>query len=435
MDADMKNAEISKQTSRPDTELPMFRQLGPRPLALHLSLAMISLANKLIGPDFAVAAAATESVRSDCTQGKLTDVELPVSVPDGFVNSRQLETRGAEGLAQLREMIRGIDQYHHHPYRRHKQDQPVVWSCGTTCLRDYSKPASGSEAGPVVLFVPSLVNRAYVLDLLPQRSMLDFLSDEGLSPFLVDWGAPSAEEREFTLADYITKRLVPMVDVLADRFAGRSVHLAGYCMGGTLAMALAACAKSKLSSLTMLAAPWDFHAELNPMARLILSNDSFWQTVLDGFGELPVDLLQAFFASLDPDLGMRKFTRFASMAKESKAAEEFVALEDWLNDGVPLARKVATECFADWYGANSPHEGRWTVANQTVRPQDIALPSFFAIPQSDKIVPAPSAMALADKMTDPVIVRPTSGHIGMVTGGNAPAQVWRPLADWIQKLA
>ena len=57
------------------------------------------------------------------------------------------------------------------------------------------------------MFVPSLVNRAYVLDLAPGRSMLRWLAERGIRPVLLDWGWPGAAERSFTLTDYVAGRL------------------------------------------------------------------------------------------------------------------------------------------------------------------------------------------------------------------------------------
>ena len=64
-----------------------------------------------------------------------------------------------------------------------------------------SRPRSGPRAargcsttarpgGAPLLAVPSLINRAYVLDLAPGRSLLRYLAAQGLRPLLVDWGAP-----------------------------------------------------------------------------------------------------------------------------------------------------------------------------------------------------------------------------------------------------
>ena len=71
-------------------------------------------------------------------------------------------------------------------------DPPELWREGTTRVLDYGDPARG---GVPLLVVPSLINRAYILDLSARSSLLRWLADQGFRPFLVDWGRPGIDER------------------------------------------------------------------------------------------------------------------------------------------------------------------------------------------------------------------------------------------------
>jgi polyhydroxyalkanoate synthase len=119
------------------------------------------------------------------------------------------------------------------------------------------------------------------------------------------------------------------------------------------------------------------------------------------------------------------------MAQDSAAALGFVALEDWLNDGVPLAIPVARECLGGWYGEDRPGRGRWRVAGKAVRPRDIRIPALVVVPAQDRIVPPATAAALADELPSAERWTPRLGHIGMIVAHDAPAAVWEPLAAWL----
>ena len=90
---------------------------------------------------------------------------------------------------------------------------------------------------------------------------------------------------------------------------------------------------------------------------------------------------------LDPLLALRKFTRFAALAEGSAAARGFVALEDWLNDGVPLALPVARECLGGWYGENAPGRGAGAVAGTAGPAGARRVPGLVVVPAQDRIVP------------------------------------------------
>jgi len=319
-----------------------------------------------------------------------------------------------------------VNAYRNHPYRRVLEDPPVIWSDGSTRLLDY-----GPVDGKPVLFVPSLINRAYILDLSERRSLLRWMAAEtGLRPLLVDWDKPGPDERRFTLTDYIAGPLEAALTQARLMSAG-PIPVVGYCMGGLLALALAARRAADISGLVLLATPWNFHAERVAQAESLARAVAAAGALLETYGELPVDIIQAMFSALDPFLVTRKFIHFSQMDMDSQSALDFVALEDWLNDGVPLSGPVAHECMGGWYGRNTPHQNIWTVGGKNIVPQDIDIPSLVLVPQQDRIVPPASANALAEALPHAECRNPRLGHIGMVAASRAKPVIWEPMADWL----
>ncbi len=389
----------------PEMPGPLLRR-GPRPLLLHLTLAMLK--------------------SRDCiaASANWTGASPPWSA------TADAALRGAlqESLRRDRALLAGIAAYRRHPWRRTLADPPTIWQEGDSRLLDYAPTAP--RRAPLLLFVPSLINRAYVLDLAAENSLLRYLAAEGTHPLLLDWGWPGAIERGFSLTDYIAGRLERALAA-----AGRPVVLVGFCMGGLLALALAQRRPDRVRALALLATPWDFHAAAPERARGLARLLPLLEPAL-GFNQtLPVDLLQTLFALLDPDAVAAKYRGFARLDPASARAQRFVALEDWLNDGVPLAAPVARETIGGWYGENLPARGRWQVAGLAVAPAALRLPSFVAVPARDRIVPPQSAFPLAEAIPGARLHEPAAGHIGMVAGAGAPLALWQPLLAWIRGLA
>lgn len=348
------------------------------------------------------------------------------SVPDEALASAVAREAGR----RFEKLISAVSRYRNAPPRRVPEPMPVVWSEGSSRLLDYAEAAAGSSAP--VLVVPSLVNRAWVLDLLPGRSFLRSLAAVGLRPFLLDWGKPGPKERAFGLHDYV-HRLERAFGRAAEASGGPPAVI-GYCMGGVLATALASRRPRDLSGLVLLATPWDFHADQLDQAQLTASCLPFFEPLLQATGELPVDALQTLFWALDPHQAVRKFLAFAALQEGSPAAERFVALEDWVNDGVPLAAPVARECLAGWYGRNEPGRCRWMVGESVVDPGRIDCPTLVVVPHRDRIVSPAAASALAAAIANSEVLRPAAGHIGMVVGGRADREVIAPVAGWLRRV-
>ena len=395
------------------------RRLTPRPLPGHLAGAMLLwlssraalTSSKLVSPlsnpgsgPLEVLAAAVERLGADQVAAAL-DRDL---------------ARRAEGF------VAGLEAYRRHPFRRAAPRAPVAWRHGPARLLDYGR----GDTGPAVLVVPSLINRYHVLDLLPEQSFLRHLAEAGLRPFVIDWGEPGPAEREFSLTGYIAGPLDRAMATVCE-LAGAPVAVIGYCMGGLLALALALRRPADTACLALLATPWDFHAERPSQARLLGELVTWLPRFLGASEPLPVSVIQTLFLTLDPFLAERKFIRFGALDPAGAAARAFVALEDWINDGVPLAHRVALECAQSWYRDNAPARGLWEVDGKLVRPDGLRCPALVVLPRRDRIVPPRSAEPLAAAIPEAEVLRPPFGHIGMMASGEAPATVWRPIAQWL----
>ena len=220
----------------------------------------------------------------------------------------------AETIRQDAALIEGIAAYRRHDWQRTLIDPPSIWSEGGTRLLDYG----GAQGGRPVLFVPSLINRAYVLDLAEGNSMLRWLARHGVRPLLLDWGWPAETERRFTLTDYVAGRMERAMTAAAHA-AGEPPVLAGYCMGGTLAVAAAQRRPDLISGLALLAAPWDFHAPDPERAIQAAQTLPLLEPALAFSHALSVDLLQSLFALLDPWGVADKYRGFARLPQDSAA--------------------------------------------------------------------------------------------------------------------
>ena len=420
---------------------PLPPRLGPRPLPLHLGTALMTWASsesawrrwKAGSPTSKPGSPDSPPPAPDAISGLLPEIAA-LEAAGGA--GRFEQALGREIARRMERLADGVLAYRQHEVHRTLENPPAVWSEGNTRLLDYGAThrIARVRRTRAVLVVPSLINRWEVLDLTAEKSLLRAMAAAGLRPYLVDWGAPNEEERKFDTTAYVA-RLERALAFVARR-ARRAPAVMGYCMGGTLTVALAARQPRRVAGLALLAAPWDFHADRSGHAFLV-SAGPLLAEVAERVGELPVDILQTLFWSLDPWLAVKKFGRFLGMDQAGANAREFVLLEDWLNDGAPLAGPVARECLVGWYGDNVPGSGRWVVGGRPIQPSRIKVPALVMIPSGDRIVPPLSAAALADPkrgLKNATRLDLPLGHIGMVVSGRARALCWTPLIDWLRDM-
>lgn len=408
---------------------PAAHRIGePSPLIFHLSVALSSYSQALL------AAPAAQSAAFPWSD------ELKPEVKELAANLNQVDVACEIG-ARLRATVRGLEIWQSHPYRRVVDEPPVVWSSGSTRLLDYGQvPEAADPDGLPVLVVPSLINRAYILDLAPGRSMLRWMASVGLRPLLLDWGTPGRAEMGFNLDDYGTNRLVPALRFIAAT-GGRPVSVLGYCMGGTLAAGLAARLPEEVSRLVTIGAPWAFQSTegiSGTIRAMIRANGqdravSLLRGLADAFGLVPVSLFQLLFALVNPMQAALKFQKLAQLDQNGQKARLFVALEDWLADGVPMAGPAAEDLLVGWHIRNETEKRKWQFLGGTVDPGQIHTPVLAFCGRKDSIAPPALSMALPASIPGAKVLTPATGHVGMVVSNAARNAVWRPLAEFLQK--
>jgi polyhydroxyalkanoate synthase len=259
-----------------------------------------------------------------------------------------------------------------------------------------------------------------VLDLAEGNSLLRWLAEQGVRPLLVDWGSPGAADRDLSIAGHVEKLLLPLIDAI-----GGPVTLAGYCLGGTMGVAAAALRPDVVRGVALLATPWRFAGFPDDARQALARMWAQTQGAAEALGVLPMEVLQANFWQMEPARTVTKFERFASMDPDSAAARAFVILEDWANDGPPLTRGAARELLVDFFGADLPGTGAWQVGGRAITASAIRCPVLDIVSTTDRIVPAATAIGCGERLTLDL------GHVGMIVGGRARAQLWQPLARWL----
>ncbi len=344
-----------------------------------------------------------------------------------FLQPEFLQSLGDKAFANSAGFMQGMQAYLNSDYVRVDPNYKVIWKNGSARLLDLDPK---NTDGLAILMVPSLINKSHVLDLTPENSFAQYLKSQGFRPLILDWGTPGEDEKDFGTAEYMTTYALHALQTLREKHDG-PIALLGYCMGGIFTVAMTQLAQLYVDALILLATPWDFSAEdtprvlLNPGTQTMLAN---WINTQNPVQPL---VTQTLFHLIDPWRVQEKYSRYPSLNDAEK--QHFLAIEQWVNDGVPLTQSVARECFVDWPQQNILATHKWKVGRKWIEPGSITCPTLAVIPTKDNIVPVGVAEPLTKIIPRCDVLKPEAGHVSMVVGKNAKAVLWKPLVAWLNE--
>ena len=298
-------------------------------------------------------------------------------------------------------------------------------------LLEYTLPGPRTHRAPL-LFVPSLVNRHYILDLIPERSVIGYMQHKGFKSYLLDWGVPGFEDRKTSLADYIVDRLDWMVGHII-REEGMAPTLVGYCMGGSMVLDYAALYPEKVRNIVLLATPVDFSKA--GKLQMWANRDYFdLDRFVDASGLIPPDVLNQAFTMLKPSWQYRNLYSLVKFGWNDEFLKGFMAISKWVNDPVPVAGEAFREYVQDYYRDNRMVEGSLKLRGSRLDFTGYSGPVLNIIAEKDHIVPPESSRAIELVLTGSNDLETKTlpvGHIGLSVGQGAFSLVWKHIAAWL----
>jgi polyhydroxyalkanoate synthase len=309
----------------------------------------------------------------------------------------------------------------------------VVLEIGTLSLRRYRSGAV-TRGLPPVLFCYALINRPYILDLQPDKSVVRRYLDAGFDVYLIDWGIPAHADRKLTLEHYVENLLASVVEFILRQRDTRRLHLLGYCMGGTLSVLYTALHPRQIQTLTLLAAPLDFGGReslLNAWADpRYFDVDAF----VDAFGNCPGPFLQLCFLGTKPIQNLlTKGLSLYEQLEDPQFVSNYFAMERWVNDNIPVAGETFREFVKKLYQGNQLVRGEFQLGAERVDLAQITCPLLLLTAQNDHLVPANSTLSIRSLAgsRDVKALAIAAGHVGLVVGGKAHATLWPQAVRWL----
>ena len=321
----------------------------------------------------------------------------------------------------------------------------IVYREGKLTLRHYFPKRDGPFTNPLLnrqfptplLMVYALVNRPYILDLLPGRSVVEYFLNSGIDVYLVDWGVPDDEDCDLGLKDYINGYLNRCVGQVKTLTGSSKISLFGYCQGGTFATIYTALYPEDVKNLVLLAAPIDFKTEglLNLWSRKEYFD---LDKLVDVYGNIPASIINGAFAMLRPVQNfMDKYVQFGWDIMEGKTNEEsiehFMAMEKWLSEGIPQAGEAFREFIKDLYQDNLLIQNRMKVGEKAVDLKKISCSLMNILAAKDHIIPPESGEPLNRVVAsnDKEVINFPSGHVGLSVGKRAQTDLWPKVINWV----
>jgi polyhydroxyalkanoate synthase len=278
-----------------------------------------------------------------------------------------------------------------------------------------------------LLFCPPWINKYYIMDLAPGKSLIEWAVKHGHTCFAISYRNPDASMRDLSFADYLRQGPLDAIRVVREITGAPEVNTVSVCLGGTLtAIGLAynaAIGDTSVKSATLLNTHTDFTVP----------------------GSLGVFTDEATIAGLEAQMAKQGYLDSDKMAHTFDAlrANDLVfqyVVNNWLlgnkppgfdllvwnKDSTRMPAKMHSEYLRSCYLNNEFARGEFEIDGHKLDPADVKVDTYVLSAVDDHIVPWVSGYKTTQLLGGQNrFVLSTSGHIaGIVNPPGPKAKHW-----------
>jgi polyhydroxyalkanoate synthase len=291
----------------------------------------------------------------------------------------------------------------------------VIYQNDIMQLIQYAPTTEKVHVRPL-LIVPPWINKFYILDLGPEKSLIRYVVSKGFTVFVVSWVNPDERHARKTFEDYMREGILAATDAVQRETEADKVNVVGYCVGGTLLGTtlayLAARGEEPFSSATFLAAQVDFTNAGDLMVFIDEAQLKALEEMMAERGYLDAGRMATVFNMLRPkDLIWPYVINNYLLGKKPLPFD----LLFWNQDSTRLPETNHKFYLREFYQENKLARGRMVIGSHTLDLGAVKLPIYELCAKEDHIAPAKSVFIGSRLFGGPVTyVVAGSGHIAGV---------------------
>jgi polyhydroxyalkanoate synthase len=284
------------------------------------------------------------------------------------------------------------------------------------------------------LFVVAPTNKAYILDLAPGQSLIEFLLGRGYDVYLIDWNPPTDDERDLKIDNYVLDFIPDCIRQVQQDSGEQDVTLIGYCAGGMLsAIYQALHPDGPVKNLVCFTTPVDF-SKMEVFRSLADARHFDVDRFVDKVGTAPAASAVAGFDSLRPASRIAGQIRLWDNLWNDQFVKGYRMMERWGNETLPLTGGYFRQTTKELLRANALYEGTLRIGGKRVDLSKITVPLLHIAAQYDHIVPPACSAPLVPKVgsKDKSEITLPGGHVSIAAGPNAVKRMWPALDAWLE---
>lgn len=323
------------------------------------------------------------------------------------------------------------------PYPIASTSNQLVWQNGPIQLRRFISSSVPHKKRIPLILVFALMSTPGIFDLMPGKSFVEYMLSSGFDVYLIDWGAPTRAERDFTFGTYADFYLPQMVECVKELSDCREFSMLGWCIGAILTSIYAAKRPNEgLRNLMLLTPPLDFSDESLTFKKWLRYIDVEKLIEADG-GLVSGERIGLGAELLKPIENMGgNYLKLYQHLDEPKFVEGWHAMDTWVKMKVPMAGGVYRELARNLYLRNELTQGRFRIDDgEPVDLGQVKCNLLVLAADQDHVTPPQQAKLAFPYFTgsrDKELMDLHGGHIGAMAGSGAIKKTWPALKAWLE---